>query len=89
MHQTNYLVREPLLDPKQRVVGYELTWQGGAGQVALPTQAALEDLVAFVASEVYSEQDGWLLRDKTLFLEAVPGMVLGYLATHGMRALRV
>lgn len=75
MHQTNYLVREPLLDPKQRVVGYELTWQGGAGHVALPTQAALEDLVAFVAAEVNSEEDGWLLRDKTLFLEAVPGML--------------
>jgi EAL and modified HD-GYP domain-containing signal transduction protein len=75
MHQTNYLVREPLLDPKQRVVGYELAWQGGAGHVALPTQAALEDLVAFVAAEVNSEEDGWLLRDKTLFLEAVPGML--------------
>jgi len=75
MHQTNYLVREPLLDPKQRVVGYELTWQGGAGQVALPTQAALEDLVAFVAAEVHSEEHGWLLRDKILFLEAVPGML--------------
>jgi EAL and modified HD-GYP domain-containing signal transduction protein len=73
MHQTNFLVREPLLDPEQRVVGYELAWQQeAAGE---PTLAELEDLVAFVAAEVYSEAEGWLLRDKVLFLQAVPGML--------------
>ncbi len=73
MHQTHFLVREPLLDPQQRVVGYELTWQHNAGDA--PTQAALEDLVGFVAGEVNDPERGWLLRDKTLFLEAVPAML--------------
>lgn len=73
MHETNFLVREPLLDPKQRVVGYELTWQHAAAGGS--TLDALESLVGFVASQVLDEDDGWLLRDKILFLEAVPAML--------------
>jgi EAL and modified HD-GYP domain-containing signal transduction protein len=75
MHQTNFLVREPLLDPKQRVVGYELTWQQTSATPAAPTAAELESLVAFVAGQVNDDERGWLLRDKILFLEAVPGML--------------
>ncbi|UGQ44658.1 EAL and HDOD domain-containing protein [Massilia endophytica] len=73
MHQTQFLVREPLLDPQQRVVGYELRWQHQTG--APYTQAELEDLVSFVAGQVCDEERGWLLRDKTLFLQAVPAML--------------
>jgi c-di-GMP-related signal transduction protein len=73
MHQTHFLLREPLLDPQQRVVGYELTWQHNPG--VAPTQAELEDLVGFVAAQVNDPERGWLLRDKTLFLEAVPAML--------------
>ncbi|QJD88781.1 HDOD domain-containing protein [Duganella dendranthematis] len=74
MHQTNFIVREPLLDPKQRVVGYELCWQQSSSGAA-STLEALESLVGFVAGQVVDEDDGWLLRDKTLFLEAVPAML--------------
>ncbi|GGY06676.1 HDOD domain-containing protein [Massilia dura] len=73
MHQTHFLVREPLLDPQQRVVGYELAWQ--LDPAAVPAQAELEDLVRFVAGLVNDAERGWLLRDKTLFLQAVPGML--------------
>jgi len=73
MHQTHFLVREPLLDPEQRVVGYELTWQQDAGYT--PTLEELEGLVGFVASQVNHPDDGWLLKQKTLFLQAVPGML--------------
>ena len=73
MHQTHFLVREPLLDPEQRVVGYELTWQQDAAYV--PKLAELEDLVGFVAAQVNSPEHGWLLKQKTLFLQAVPGML--------------
>ncbi|SFL92175.1 EAL and HDOD domain-containing protein [Rugamonas rubra] len=73
MHHTNFLVREPLLDPQQRVLGYELSWQDGAPGAAAP--AALEELVGFVAGQVNHPDDGWLLRDKTLFLQAVPAML--------------
>ncbi len=73
MHQTNFIVREPLLDPKQRVIGYELSWQQRDGKV--PTDQQLEDLVGFVAEHVNHAEQGWLLRDKLLFLDAVPEML--------------
>ncbi|WP_296949982.1 EAL and HDOD domain-containing protein [uncultured Massilia sp.] len=72
MHQTNFIVREPLLDPQQRVVGYELGWQQ---QYGLDVRSAdLESLVGFVADHLVDAERGWLLRDKLLFLDAVPAM---------------
>ncbi|WP_036168471.1 EAL and HDOD domain-containing protein [Massilia sp. 9096] len=73
MHQTNFIVREPLLDPKQRVIGYELCWQQQDG--ATVADADLEALVGFVAEHLVDEQLGWLMRDKLLFLDAVPAML--------------
>jgi len=72
MHRTNFLVREPLLDPKQRVVGYELAWQQRGASSSVE---ALEALIAFVAEQVVDQDGDWLLRDKTLFLDAVPAML--------------
>jgi EAL and modified HD-GYP domain-containing signal transduction protein len=78
MHQTNFLVREPLLDPRQRVVGYELSWQQSSSAAASSAEA-LESMIEFVAGQMVDDDadgaDGWLLRDKTLFLEAVPAML--------------
>ena len=73
MHQTHFIVREPLLDPRQRVIGYELSWQHDDG--GAPRVAELEDLVGFVAGHVNHAEHGWLLRDKILFLDAVPEML--------------
>jgi c-di-GMP-related signal transduction protein len=73
MHQTNFIVREPLLDPKQRVIGYELSWQQNGNEA--PDAEALEALIGFVAENVIDEDGGWLLRDKSLFLDAVPAML--------------
>jgi c-di-GMP-related signal transduction protein len=73
MHETNFIVREPLLDPKQRVIGYELSWHLEPNQV--PTDDDLESLIGFVADNVNDEEHGWLLKDKILFLDAVPKML--------------
>jgi EAL and modified HD-GYP domain-containing signal transduction protein len=81
MHQTNFIVREPLLDPKQRVIGYELCWQQQNGREV--GAADLEALVGFVAEHLVDEEDGWLLREKLLFLGAVPAM----LSTDALHAL--
>jgi EAL and modified HD-GYP domain-containing signal transduction protein len=64
------------LDAKQRVVGYELSWQQQKSAPA-STLADLELLVDFVAEQMVDEDNGgnWLLRDKILFLEAVPAML--------------
>jgi len=73
MHETNFIVREPLLDPKQRVIGYELSWQHKENEPV--TDAALEALIGFVAENVNDDEHGWLLKDKILFLDAVPDML--------------
>ena len=73
MHETNFIVREPLLDPKQRVIGYELSWQRLDNTP--PTDDDLEALIGFVAANVNDEEHGWLLKDKSLFLDAVPAML--------------
>jgi EAL and modified HD-GYP domain-containing signal transduction protein len=73
MQQTNFIVREPLLDPKQRVIGYELSWQQQNGKEV--TAQDLESLVGFVAAHVVDDDGAWLLRDKILFVDAVPAML--------------
>lgn len=73
MHQSNFIVREPLLDPRQRVIGYELSWQQRGA--APSSQAELEALIGFVAAQLNDDGRGWLLRDKLLFLDAVPAML--------------
>lgn len=73
MHESNFIVREPLLDPKQRVIGYELSWHMAQDQIA--TDDDLEALIGFVAENVNDEEHGWLLKDKILFLDAVPKML--------------
>ncbi|CDG82165.1 EAL and HDOD domain-containing protein [Janthinobacterium agaricidamnosum] len=73
MHHTNFIVREPLLDPGQRVLGYELSWQHH-DQRAL-TDDDLEALIGFVAEQFNNDDGDWLLRDKLLFLDAVPAML--------------
>jgi c-di-GMP-related signal transduction protein len=77
MHATHFIVREPLLDPTQRVIGYELCWQQQGAQPAAQSTdlAGLEDLVGFVAGLLVDDEHGWLLRDKLLFLHAVPAML--------------
>jgi len=81
MHHTNFIVREPLLDPKQRVIGYELSWQQQNGKPV--TAADLEELIGFVAAQFNDDEHGWLLREKILFLDAVPAM----LSTDALHAL--
>ena len=75
MHDINFIVREPLLDPKQRVIGYELSWQLTQKGAETPTDEELEALVGFVAEQLVDEDENWLLRDKVLFLDAVPALL--------------
>lgn len=82
MHHTNFIVREPLLDPQQRVIGYELSWQQRTTKFS---DADLEALIGFVAEQLNDDERGWLLRDKKLFLDAVPAM-LSTDALHAMPA---
>ncbi len=73
MQETNFIVREPLLDPKQRVIGYELSWQ--LSGVTKPTADDMEALMGFVAEHLVNEDGDWLLRKKILFVDAVPELL--------------
>jgi c-di-GMP-related signal transduction protein len=75
MQEISFIVREPLLDAKQRVIGYELCWQLTQKGAQKPTDEDLEALVGFVAEQLVDEDGNWLLRDKVLFLDAVPALL--------------
>lgn len=48
MPETKYLVRAPLLDPRQNVLGYKLGWQKRGTTNAPSSEADLRQLLAFV-----------------------------------------
>jgi c-di-GMP-related signal transduction protein len=63
------IVREPVLDPKQKVLGYELTLQKGGGKGSKANDQEMIELINFVAEHLHNEESGWLLGDQLLFLE--------------------
>lgn len=82
MSGTNFIVREPLLDPSQRVSGYQLSWHGAKKTTEIDI-ATLSSLMSFVAMQLNDEEKGSQLADSMIFLEAIPGL----LQTEGLRLL--
>jgi len=74
MHDLRFIVREPLLDPKQRVLGYELTWQS-TGIDSGASNADLLLLIAFVGKHLNDAETGWRMGGNSLFLEARPALL--------------
>jgi EAL and modified HD-GYP domain-containing signal transduction protein len=83
MSEVHFIVREPLLDPKQKVIGYQLSWQQASGATEGDTPENLNALMDFVGEELSDEDGNFLLGDNLLFLEAVPAM----LRTEGLQQL--
>ncbi|AIY42324.1 EAL domain protein [Collimonas arenae] len=75
MRNENFIVREPLLDPKQGVVGYELTWQDTSNASPQENEENLHFLLSFVADQLSSQKSGWRLGDKKLFMAVAPAML--------------
>jgi len=72
----NFLVREPLLDPKQRILGYELGWQSADGSaVASGNDDEAAQLVRQIAEFLLDADGNWLLGENLLFLQATPGLL--------------
>lgn len=69
MAADNYLVRAPLLDPKQKVIGYKFTWQKTGESSELAGEAALRQLLTFIAGHVADARLG------LLFLDAIPAVL--------------
>lgn len=75
MNEVNFIVREPLLDPKQKVIGFQLSWQQ-ASQTDESNAEDLNSLLEFVAAHLIDDDNGFLLGDSLLFLEASPELLL-------------
>jgi c-di-GMP-related signal transduction protein len=74
MPTADFIVREPLLDPKQQVLGYELTWQHSDSAAEQPDAAGLA-LAELVGEQLNDAQAGWLLGNHLLFLDASPALL--------------
>ena len=80
MIEDNFILREPLLDPKQKVIGFQFSWlqRDPSADVSLPD---LDHLLEFVAGHLNDDEKGFLLGDSLLFLEAAPEL----LAAEGLK----
>jgi EAL and modified HD-GYP domain-containing signal transduction protein len=74
MQRELFIVREPLLNTQERVLGYELSWQRPQG-AGLPTESEQLALVRFVAEQIGESESGERLADYLLFLEVKPSLL--------------
>lgn len=79
MQEDKFIVREPLINPQERVLGYELGWQGANDSNEEDARA----LVDFVAGHISEMESGTLLGDHLLFL-AAPAALLKANAFSGL-----
>lgn len=84
MQEENFIVREPLLNAQECVLGYELGWQRNGVPVDLPSDADAQALVDFVVQQISETESGALLGDQLLFLSAPPSLLKGGQAFSGL-----
>lgn len=72
MSEANFILREPLLNSKQQVIGYELSWQQKNTDPL--SDAKLNSLLEFVAEQLMDPDEGWMLGESLIFLETVPAL---------------
>jgi c-di-GMP-related signal transduction protein len=75
MDDINFIVREPILDSKQKILGYELTLQKSGSGAAANTDDDLDQLAIFVASQLHCAEGGWLLGENLIFMESRPALL--------------
>lgn len=74
MSDMNFIVREPLLDPHEEVLGYALAWHQNEIAPGRSSETDLE-LIALLANRLNDEQSSSLLGDTLLFLETSPAIL--------------
>ncbi|MBC3868686.1 EAL and HDOD domain-containing protein [Undibacterium oligocarboniphilum] len=73
MIENNFILREPLLDPKQKVIGFQFSWQQTNSESKLDAEN-LDYLLEFVAGHL-NDEDGFLIGNSLVFLEALPELL--------------
>lgn len=75
MPEENFIVREPLLDPKQQVFGYEFFWQQAGINEHAPNDKELSALLAYAGEHLSDTESGWLLGNLLLFVAVSPALL--------------
>jgi EAL and modified HD-GYP domain-containing signal transduction protein len=75
MHDVNFIVREPLLDTQERVLGFEFSWQGKGLTPGRMTDVEAGELADFVTDRITPTESSVMLDGRQLFLEASPAML--------------
>jgi c-di-GMP-related signal transduction protein len=88
MQQEFFIVREPLLNTQERVLGYELSWQHVMNSGVGPSDEEATELVHFVAAELSDNDAVAPLNDHLVFLEVpvsvMAGNAIDFLPSKGM-----
>lgn len=67
-----FLLRQPVLDTKQRIIGYQIGWQDANGEAGAASDAEAVALLHYAAEQLCDVEGNWLLGDCLLFLPATP-----------------
>ncbi len=76
MPDNQFIVRSPLLNAAQHLLGYELSWYSADAGGGLASDEELIALIEFAASQLVREDSGWQLDDLVLFFEATPAVLV-------------
>lgn len=75
MHETNFIVRNPLLGAGDQVIGYELAWRKKAAQDAWLNEVDANALLNFVAEQLSVAEIDAPSETSLLFLKASPALI--------------
>lgn len=74
MLELSYILREPILNPKQEVLGYSLSLkESGADPLQQAAQESM--LVEFIATQLNRAESGWLLGSNKVFIAAGASLI--------------
>lgn len=75
MSELKFIVREPLLNAAQQILGYELSWFGGEQGGGMASDEDLLELVEVLAAQLQGAEAAAQLNGSLLFLEATPALI--------------
>ncbi|MHB1333561.1 MAG: EAL and HDOD domain-containing protein [Sulfuriferula sp.] len=76
MSEMNVVVREPILDAQQSIMGYSLGWQQAEIDACRFSAESPALLACLLSGVINDEEVDWHFGDQKLFLEAAPALIL-------------
>lgn len=74
MLDENFIIRDPLLDSKQNVIGYALSWPTAQLENGL-SEERLGICIAAIGDALNNPEHGWLLASSLIFLDVPPSVL--------------